>query len=1140
MVDIKMTVDDGFYYHSIAENETNTGSFEVTSFGKGYLEDLTLWDTTVLNGRMKIISSDNSEVWSESADYFEIPITLGILSDKIKASRGGMDSDLDGLPDSIEDFLGTDLYNRDSDGDGIHDYNEIFGFGYFDEYATIPDLNSDGTIAPNDAEEKDDDIHVWFTADNDGDGIPNYLEYYGYTYDWMTDTYALWDGITIYEPYFKTDPLQPSTDQDPYSDAMETSKTRMDVSVREPGNMPMVPAYPNIVVRLEGYEVTLNQNITYSEGMSLSEGTTWNRETSRTHSQTSEKSWETGIAATIKFGISSLWDGGSITTHFNYGGKESSTNTNSTTISHGGSIIEQSNWQKATSMNPTDAARIKLFLKVYNHGTSGASNIIPTLTLKIGGMNIATFEPGNSQVNILEPGGVYPEQQGTYWVVDTIDTGASVVPISLTMDELRALECGAPVSIVMTQMLAEVMLMNQDGQWESSGDWSEYMQRCEAVCSNIFLDTGDGNFIHYLVYSDDSPTSPVVTLRDALIWIAGGGDDDATNVWIKYYDQFGMEKETSLVGWGFAFDTDTLLDNGFTLPEEGQPPLPPQPFFNMANLVLGPDTTIIGKASRETFDDTGPVAHYAYLDEKQDIVRVCASDYNGIASVEFKDKNGVLMSMSEIISNSGIYTLSIDADYESDGSEEAIITSINTAVSETVVPVLTVIYPEGIAEPPVISSVVLDLQNHRLSAQVTCNPEDPITSVKVYHDLLPDTGVDMNKAPNWWEDPNGYYAILDSINEFNWNGLTIVAQTASELYDVHVVTQNDLIVSYFSGSFDGLWAMLNWYNYPMSCTRYKTAWRNPQLDLDGNNDIIHKTVGYYETSSWNDAWNTTHPYDIWIRHPWLLIFNGPYSEYSGNKTDFNAITRNDCMAELLTSSDPVPLWPAPSNLPKIFITKTNEGRFAKIKIDNISAYSQDKCYYNGYAQFWVDLEYVTFFSDQEIETYREGSGDFNAEYVTDATSTTFVYETINLDTGNSQTLEYENDSGDTWDISANPVETVDFWYRYYTGSSDPHDGGSDPGWMLFSNSPFEIYMGGTLFDEITKKDFYYSNFTLNSHLVLNENQTLDDPLIIFIQTDEDRYAALHITGGESVPAEGENPAYSALHYEYITFKKPAD
>ena len=93
--------------------------------------------------------------------------------------------------------------------------------------------------------------------------------------------------------------------------------------------------------------------------------------------------------------------------------------------------------------------------------------------------------------------------------------------------------------------------------------------------------------------------------------------------------------------------------------------------------------------------------------------------------------------------------------------------------------------------------------------------------------------------------------------------------------------------------------------------------------------------------------------------------------------------------------------------------------------------------------------------------------------------------------------------------------------------------------MLFSNSPFEIYTGGTPFDQITKRDFYYSNFTLNSHLVLNEEQTLDDPLTIFINTDEGRYAALNITGGESVPADGD-PANSTLNYKYITFKKPGD
>jgi len=246
------------------------------------------------------------------------------------------------------------------------------------------------------------------------------------------------------------------------------------------------------------------------------------------------------------------------------------------------------------------------------------------------------------------------------------------------------------------------------------------------------------------------------------------------------------------------------------------------------------------------------------------------------------------------------------------------------------------------------------------------------------------------------------------------------------------------------------------------------------------------------------------------------------------------------MAELLTASDPAPLWPPPSDQPKIYITKTSEGRFAKVKVDNITGGCDTHYVDVKWCNFYVDLEYVTFFSDQEIETYREGSGDFTAEYETDATSTTFVYETINLDTGDSQTLEYENDSDDTWSNSANPLEAIDFWYRYYTGSSDPHDGGDEPGWMLFSNSPFEIYTGGTPFDQITKTDFYYSNFTLTSHFVLNEEQTLDDPLTIIINTDEGRYAALNITGGGSVPPDGAIPANSTLNYRYITFKKPGD
>jgi len=62
---------------------------------------------------------------------------------------------------------------------------------------------------------------------------------------------------------------------------------------------------------------------------------------------------------------------------------------------------------------------------------------------------VATFQPGETQVNLLEPGGTYPSTPGVYWVVDTNQNGGK---ITLTIDELRALESGAPVTLTLTQM----------------------------------------------------------------------------------------------------------------------------------------------------------------------------------------------------------------------------------------------------------------------------------------------------------------------------------------------------------------------------------------------------------------------------------------------------------------------------------------------------------------------------------------------------------------------------------------------------------------------------------------------------------------------------------------------------------------
>lgn len=144
------------------------------------------------------------------------------------------------------------------------------------EAAQIPDGKQNMKIAALDSDDNGDDINDGLQIDSDGDGIPDYLEYYGFTYNWMTVKYVAWDG-DYSKVYYKTDPHQKSTDQDPFDDNVEVTGVNMDVSVAAPGNLPMVPAYPDIVVSLEGYSVTLNQQITWTEGSSFAKGTTWER-----------------------------------------------------------------------------------------------------------------------------------------------------------------------------------------------------------------------------------------------------------------------------------------------------------------------------------------------------------------------------------------------------------------------------------------------------------------------------------------------------------------------------------------------------------------------------------------------------------------------------------------------------------------------------------------------------------------------------------------------------------------------------------------------------------------------------------------------------------------------------------------------
>jgi len=153
--------------------------------------------------------------------------------------------------------------------------------------------------------------------DSDGDGVANDLETHGYTYDPEKGHFKAWEGERDVKHWF-TDPMQWSTDQDAFSDGMEASGAMMDVAVRGPGDDPLVPAYPNIVVQLMGYSVTLNEEITYTDGESLAKGSTWNRETAQTSSRASEMNWEVGVESKAEFGTTGA--SASVSYHANLGG----------------------------------------------------------------------------------------------------------------------------------------------------------------------------------------------------------------------------------------------------------------------------------------------------------------------------------------------------------------------------------------------------------------------------------------------------------------------------------------------------------------------------------------------------------------------------------------------------------------------------------------------------------------------------------------------------------------------------------------------------------------------------------------------------------------------------------------------------
>ncbi len=149
-------------------------------------------------------------------------MTMGLgLSYSFPAPDG--DADFDGLSDRQErEITHTDPYNRDTDGDGLSDKEELV-------LGTDP-LNPD---SDGDGLSDGDEVKVYHTnplnPDTDGDGLPDGEEVFKYHTD-PTKFDTDGDGLSDYEELFRyhTDPLKQDSDGDGLSDGEEVLKYHTD------------------------------------------------------------------------------------------------------------------------------------------------------------------------------------------------------------------------------------------------------------------------------------------------------------------------------------------------------------------------------------------------------------------------------------------------------------------------------------------------------------------------------------------------------------------------------------------------------------------------------------------------------------------------------------------------------------------------------------------------------------------------------------------------------------------------------------------------------------------------------------------------------------------------------------------------
>ncbi|WP_096086818.1 binary toxin-like calcium binding domain-containing protein [Agaribacterium haliotis] len=494
----------------------------------------------------------------------------------------------------------------------------------------------------------------------------------------LVNDYAIYqerdsNGNTL--PVFYSHPLLASSDRDPYTDRQEVLGLIQADVLERPYNHPLVAALPSIRANLLGYRFTLQNETRITHGEMDTEQTVTKQTESYAHSHGfavtvgAEKSLGTETGTTVKFEVS--------TNH---------------QWTYGSSVTEELRVAHSTYSHNTDVStaacfsKLQLKLALENVGSASISDISPKFNIYIGDTLWNT-------VSITSDETLLPGMQSDEFTI----LGQAGDESCLSLEETNYLQQGGLLGINTSVNNGRFSYFDNDaGILVENGSWDSYAPFIPDQLARIDLSITDDAGVHHeksfhsVVHSEHYPNIGLSSL-DVLNKAYQQLDCNDSNLNDALYC-FGSGNnilslnDTSIVTFSFSNRQGQLLDtvasqNAYDNMPGALQALPPLEKQLVARSIV----SIIDRANEkpdiahiEAINIlSAPTTNTAQNNPTQNnvLIRSTVRDYFGVAKVEFclnADKTSCQAMQSSISAaeypQSAIYELRL-SDYELSGSE---------------------------------------------------------------------------------------------------------------------------------------------------------------------------------------------------------------------------------------------------------------------------------------------------------------------------------------------------------------------------------------------------------------------------------------------------------------------------------------